>query len=567
MKSIITIIVTFISVCTFKSIHSQTADFEREYADVRQSLNNWDAVRGEWLANSMLAMAKNEEIPQRIFPEDFTPYEMLSKVPSNEREKIKTTSNNGRTNPTSTQSHQIWSFIFDFISRSQCPTVNGRSYGDPHFNSFDGNSFSLQSVGEFTLAKTKDGYVNVQARQTANSDDFSLNTAVALNVGGDRVCFYAGEKPDSDISSPIRLNGRSIRVVSDTYLLPHGGTIRSQGNDYIVTWPTGEKVSLRMGSFQRMNVMNITSQIFPCVTGGYEGLLGNANGNSRDDLMAKGDANPQPDLYESMSRFGTVFGSGTISDAQNRAEKDYLDRLTRDFGNSWRINDLTTLFDYAPGYNTASFTDYTFPRVHRTVGDLSNKQRQRAEKVCRDQGIRDEDIKGCVFDNAYLEIPPSPRPKIEDPTKDVVLKPVEKPSRPNPIDGRVNNGENNKPLPTIDRQMDEKVNKEPLQNERPNAQPIEKKPENTTRDNLKIERKPVNIPSEPIKKPEINIFKNENKTNQPSSNPNPPIFNKPSVEKKEPAKVSTPIPSKPSNPDPASTPSIPKSGGVLKKGG
>ena len=59
----------------------------------------------------------------------------------------------------------------------------------------------MQSVGEFVLAKSNTGYFEVQTRQKASSTDFSLNVAVAMNVGGDRFCIYGGEKPDSDISS------------------------------------------------------------------------------------------------------------------------------------------------------------------------------------------------------------------------------------------------------------------------------------------------------------------------------------------------------------------------------
>ena len=36
-------------------------------------------------------------------------------------------------------------------------------------------------------------------------------------------------------------------------------------------------------------------------------------------------------------------------------------------------------------------------------------------------------MKGCIFDQAYLEIPPAPRPSISDPIKGVELGKIDKP--------------------------------------------------------------------------------------------------------------------------------------------
>ncbi len=400
---------------------SQENTFEREFESIKTDLVKWDVVRGEWLSNSILAISQNKTIPTRTFPEVFTPYEMMTMLPQDQKERIRTTISNERK---VSNNKEQWNFIDEFFARPTCTTSSGRSFGDPHFSSFDGNFFSLQSVGEFTLAKSKSGFVNVQARQTANGDDFALNTAVAMNVGGDRVCFYANEKPDSDISTPIRLDGKPIKASLRPYFLPHGGIITCKGNEYVVNWPTGEKVSLNIRSNGRFGTINISTLVFPCVMEGYEGLLGNANGIAKDDLSTRG--KNQPDLYASMEKYRVIFGNTSISEAANRGEKDYLERLTKDFGDSWRINDMTTLFDYAPGENTTSFTDYSFPKNHKTIGDLNQNQRVKAQRVCEEQGVRGDELKGCIYDNAYLNIPPSPRPDFEDNTKGVVLRDVPK---------------------------------------------------------------------------------------------------------------------------------------------
>ncbi|MBI3239657.1 MAG: hypothetical protein HYZ43_12590, partial [Flavobacteriia bacterium] len=73
--------------------------FTKDFEVVRKELVSWDPVRGEWLSSSLVAMTKNEPIPDRMFPEDFTPLEMLKVVPASTRNAIAETattqSNNG----------------------------------------------------------------------------------------------------------------------------------------------------------------------------------------------------------------------------------------------------------------------------------------------------------------------------------------------------------------------------------------------------------------------------------------------------------------------------------------
>ncbi len=413
----------------FNFIQAQNEVFTREFSSIETELHNWDPLRGDWLSKSIQAIAINQVIPDRNFPENFTPFEMMKTLPlttlENIRNKAGNNMNAARQNGTNLQ---IWQTIVDLFARPNCKTTSGRTFGDPHFSSFDGNSYSMQSVGEFVLAKSNTGYFEVQTRQKASSADVSLNVAVAMNVGGDRLCIYGLDKPDSDNSTDVRLNGTPINVENMTYFLPHGGIIKNNRNDYVITWPTGEKVSVQKNN---SGFMNIFTEVYPCVMGGYQGLLGNANGLSEDDL--KTPMNPDnSQLYASLVSFTDVFGNTQVSATSNQAEKEYLHKLNTDFGSYWRVTDQTTLFDYWIGNNTASFTDLSFPKYHKTVGDLDPNQRETARKNCENQGIRGGDLKGCIFDNALLNIAPSPRPIFKDETKDVVLEriPVEN-AKPN----------------------------------------------------------------------------------------------------------------------------------------
>jgi hypothetical protein len=407
----------FAVVINTNSLYAQDR-LTKEFEPIQRELVSWDPIRGQWLAESMMAISQNKPIPDRTFPEDFTPSEMLSMVPQNNRDRIHTTveANRAANQNSGSLNAPIWNEMSLFIQRNQCELATGRSYGDPHLASFDGKSFSLQTVGEFVLTRSLSGKFQVQTRQRPDSDDFSLNTAVAMDVCGDRVCIYADDKPDSDLQNPVRVDGRSVRVDGSTYYLPHGGNIRNTGNQYIVTWPTGEKVTAQITNRTKFNFLNVTTQIYPCANGGYEGLLGNANGNPNDDINTRGNSYNNDNL----NRFNTAFGVPN-SAMSNEAEKEYLAYLAREFGHAWRVSPTTSLFDYAPGQSTAYFTDYSFPRYHRTVRDLSQAQRDAARRDCENNGVSSNELEGCIFDRGHINLPPNPRPTIPDPTRGVVL--------------------------------------------------------------------------------------------------------------------------------------------------
>lgn len=399
----------------------QDNKFTQDFQPIRNELVKWDPVRGEWLASSLVSMSQNQPIPDRTFPEDYTPAEMLRLVPEANRSAIQQIATNNQRIATDTSGRNEWNNVSNVLNRPNCTPTTGRTYGDPHLKSFDGASYSFQTVGEFVLVKSKSQNMEIQARQQAQSDDFSLNTALAMNVAGDRVCIYANEKPDNISNTALRLNGAPVNITRGTYFLPHGGTIRYSSNTYIVTWPTGEVANVELKNSSAMRFLNVTVQVYPCAQQDLEGLLGNGNGRENDDFDTK-NASSRP-VYAAFSSFGNE----QMEQASNAAEKEYLAFLARDYAREFRITQNSSLFDYGFGQSTLSYTDESFPKVHRTVGDLSNDRQTAARKNCENQGVRGAELKGCIFDNAYLEIPPSPQPVINDPTRGVVLGRVTKP--------------------------------------------------------------------------------------------------------------------------------------------
>lgn len=431
------------------------------FSKIRQELIQWDPVRGEWLADSYQAMSANQPIPDRTFPEDYTPAEMFSMVPEDRQGRIREYAQNlgstpSQTNPripssqqgeqprvpssqqeqgrrpvgeptstTPTTGNRVPSSeSANIFRRPNCDLTMGRSYGDPHIRTFDGKSYSFQTVGEYVLSSSPDRSFEVQARQKPETDKVSLNTAVAMNVFGDRVGVYASDFPDQNNATPVRVNGLPIYISNETYFLPRGGTIQNNGSSYIITWPTGEKVEAKISNSGRMRFMNISVHVNKC-SGNYWGLMGNANGRSDDDFAGTNGRSG----FENSSIFDP-FESRTFGRSTSAMERAHLSFLARDFGSQFLVNEQTTLFDYSFGVSSWSFYDPTFPREHLTMGDISAADRQRALRECQRQGILMDDMNGCVMDFAHANIPPTPRPTVQPRRPQGELSPVAE-RRPN----------------------------------------------------------------------------------------------------------------------------------------
>jgi hypothetical protein len=413
--------------------------FESEFISVKNELNQWDPIRGEWLANSIVAFAENKPIPDRTFPEDFTPYQMATMIPLEQRRGISQLINQIRTAGSPVYSNH-WNKAEMIFNHSFCSTLTGRSYGDPHLRSFDQATYSFQTVGEFVVAKSAKNHFEVQARQSPQNRNFSLNTAVALNVAGDRLCYYSGDKPDGNFS-PWRLDGQPLSLNGRTYFLPHGGTLSLNGRYYTVSWPTGENVIVESRSGQ-IGFVNLTVEVFDCDRGEFEGLLGNANGIIEDDFNGRS-LNRQRPVYASFSSFGNPL----LQQASVAAEREYLSFLARDFAEDWRLTDQTSLFDYATGLSTASFTDRSFPAEHITVSDLPADRRNTSRRKCEEMGVTAEELPGCIFDNGFLDLKPSPVPLTTNPTRGVTLRKIEKTAINNNFGSFDQNINTNNPLP------------------------------------------------------------------------------------------------------------------------
>ena len=273
----------------------------------------------------------------------------------------------------------------------------GTSHGDPHIITYDGYRYSFQTIGEFWLTAAKDGHFQIQARQRQIADrPLSMNTAVAMQIGGHRLGLYAQDAPDG--RSPLWLDGQPLTLGDEPMALPGGGTLQQLSNRYQVTWPTGEsllatQIGMGGGDFLTLKVELPRNPI------GYEGLLGNFNGTPNDDLQIRGGSViPPQDAYAPVSRL--VQGLIPAPIPLNQVENAFFEQLYRQFGDSWRVTASASLFDYAPGQSTETFTQRDFPRQFPSLVGVAPAQIQSATQLCREAGVDDQLLAGCVFDVA-----------------------------------------------------------------------------------------------------------------------------------------------------------------------
>jgi hypothetical protein len=273
----------------------------------------------------------------------------------------------------------------------------GTSYGDPHIITYDGYRYSFQTLGEYWLTATTDGHFQVQARQRQiPGRPLSMNTAVAMQVGGQRLAIYAQDAPDG--RSPVWLNGQPLSPTANSTPLPGGGTLVQRGNRYQVTWPTGETVQVAKTTMGGADFLTLSPEV-PRTVGAYQGLLGNFNGNPNDDLHIRGGTViPPQDGYASVARLvqGLIPAPVPLSSVQTA----FFQQLYRQFGDSWRITAAESLFDYAPGQSTETFTQRNFPNQFPSLMGVAPAQIQQATRLCQEAGVNEWMMEGCVFDVA-----------------------------------------------------------------------------------------------------------------------------------------------------------------------
>jgi hypothetical protein len=277
-------------------------------------------------------------------------------------------------------------------------TMTGNHIGDPHVHTVDGTAYDFQSVGEFTLLRDG-GRMEIQVRQwpvpaanpatDAHSDlteCVSINVAVAVRMGAhhislqqgpdrQRLEFYVGRKP-----APMPVDGIDLGGSRVTAFAASGEMgIRVDAADGTVVLITPYYWSANSVWYLDVSVSNTSAD---------EGVMGFVPKGSWLPRLRNGvDVGPRPaSLHD---RYVTLY---------------------KTFADSWRITDKTSLFVYAPGTSTATFTDPDWPaeklpcrlKPEFQIPGVNVHQGmpvERAQAICRI--VTDKKLyQNCVFDVA-----------------------------------------------------------------------------------------------------------------------------------------------------------------------
>jgi hypothetical protein len=279
--------------------------------------------------------------------------------------------------------------------------------GDPHIRTLDGTHYDFQGAGEF-VALRAGAATEVQVRQAPIATTFnpgtnphtglatcvSLNTAVAARVGKRRISYQPNlsGRPDPR-GLQLRVDGQLVRLGSAGVDLGNGGRVAptSAPGGIQVAFPDGYTLSVTPGWWESQGKWYLNVGVTrSAATIGVDGVAAGAQATG-----GLAGAIPAGSWLPSLP-------DGSAIGPRPAALNDRYEQLYRKFGDAWRVSKDSTLFDYAPGTSTDSFTLKTWPSQDppctlpdtRPVEPLGLEVAQAACRAIADRTTRQH----CIFD-------------------------------------------------------------------------------------------------------------------------------------------------------------------------
>jgi hypothetical protein len=397
----------FFSLSILAMTSSAEVPYERqENEHIREILTSWDKEKGSWLYHAMDAMVMQSEYPSRPAPIMETPFELASKISDSRRQRIERAAEDAlfREQETSPSNGYYWAVWLNYFRRSECTMTQGRSNGDPHMQTFDGEKYDFQTAGEYVLVESSTTPMRIQTRQVRHNDKVSVNAAVVMDVNGDVIAFYAQDFPDGYTNDPMRINGVVVKESQNPIYLENGGIVRFNDGRHIVNWPTGEQLQVKSRTFSGSRLLDIDVFVPACAVRQYFGLLSDVYRIDELDFEAsetRRDATPG--FFNRNRPPHDVFGIGRNNPAVLGREQNALRFMAEQFGDRYVLGTEQSMFEQPMGL----LPDYLrFPSVYMTLNQLTDEQIREAMEECKAAGVAEEDLMDCVYDRGYVGLEP-----------------------------------------------------------------------------------------------------------------------------------------------------------------